>query len=71
MIIEIDPKNRWTLIFKNYKTSYYMAIPPTNSSRRDIIDINFKYHYDCNDNIKGIIIDIIDGNINIIENDIN
>lgn len=63
MIIERDKLNKWKLnIMKDNKIINYIAIPPTNSNRVDIISSKdlckgYNYKIDC------IIIRIINGEI--------
>lgn len=65
MKLYLDPKNKWTIVMEdeNSKKIHWMAIPPTNGDRTDIItdkNINIKedkYFY----GFKGIIVRIRNG----------
>lgn len=69
--VEIDPNNKWTLIFNNRKGNlkHYVAVPPLdNGERIDYIDCSennkWIYHYNSESTIKpGIKIVVKDGKI--------
>jgi hypothetical protein len=63
MKIYLNPENKWCIIIEdenNSKKKHFIAIPPTNGNRIDVISYD-QIHLGYNYKLNGIIIIIING----------